>query len=284
MIMNISLECLVPYGALVATILSLLFTRNFFLQGGCLGLSVVLAWYYGKVDIEGLGLLAVFGGVGFFFKKAPKEGLLHKILLLGLVIVGVGFYLHKIPGFHNDLVLKEVVLSSHAWPFSMYFNFDKVLAALSLAVALGFHENQVTPWMTYKVVTTILGCIGTILVFSLALGYVAWEPKFPSIFWLWALNNLLMVCFAEEFFFRGFIQKNMTFYTSNKWIPIIVGAILFGISHYGGGPSYILLATIAGLFYGYAYATTGRLLTSMVVHFSLNLTHILLFSYPALRF
>jgi membrane protease YdiL (CAAX protease family) len=132
--------------------------------------------------------------------------------------------------------------------------------------------------------TTILGCIGAILVVAFVLGYVDWDPKFPSIFWIWALNNLLIVCFAEEFFFRGFIQKNVASYISNQWIAIAIGAFLFGAYHYGGGFSYILLATVAGLFYGYAYAATGRLLTSIVVHFSLNLTHILLFSYPALRF
>ncbi len=42
------------------------------------------------------------------------------------------------------------------------------------------------------------------------------------------------------------------------------------------------LATIAGLFYGYAYWKTNRLEASILVHFGLNLIHFVAFSYPAL--
>ncbi|APZ30631.1 MAG: CPBP family glutamic-type intramembrane protease [Rickettsia conorii subsp. raoultii] len=46
---------------------------------------------------------------------------------------------------------------------------------------------------------------------------------------------------------------------------------------------YIALSTICGFFYGYAYYKTGKILCSMIVHFGLNLCHVLLFTYPALK-
>ncbi|WP_231289965.1 CPBP family intramembrane glutamic endopeptidase [Rickettsia australis] len=46
---------------------------------------------------------------------------------------------------------------------------------------------------------------------------------------------------------------------------------------------YIALSSICGFFYGYAYYKTGKILCSMIVHFGLNLYHLLLFTYPALK-
>nr|WP_324602901.1 CPBP family glutamic-type intramembrane protease [Rickettsia conorii] len=46
---------------------------------------------------------------------------------------------------------------------------------------------------------------------------------------------------------------------------------------------YIALSTICGFFYGYAYYKTDKILCSVIVHFGLNLCHVLLFTYPALK-
>lgn len=63
----------------------------------------------------------------------------------------------------------------------------------------------------------------------------------------------------------------------------LVQAALFGVGHYKGGIPYVIFASIAGLFYGYAYDKTKRIESAVVVHFGLNLTHFLFFSYPALK-
>nr|WP_323811184.1 CPBP family glutamic-type intramembrane protease [Rickettsia conorii] len=46
---------------------------------------------------------------------------------------------------------------------------------------------------------------------------------------------------------------------------------------------YIALSTICGFFYGSAYNKTDKILCSVIVHFGLNLCHVLLFTYPALK-
>nr|WP_245207581.1 CPBP family glutamic-type intramembrane protease [Rickettsia fournieri] len=40
---------------------------------------------------------------------------------------------------------------------------------------------------------------------------------------------------------------------------------------------------MCGFFYGYAYYKTDKILCSVIVHFGLNLCHVLLFTYPALK-
>jgi membrane protease YdiL (CAAX protease family) len=44
----------------------------------------------------------------------------------------------------------------------------------------------------------------------------------------------------------------------------------------------VLLATIAGLFYGAAYLRTRRIEGAILTHFALNAAHFLAFTYPAL--
>jgi membrane protease YdiL (CAAX protease family) len=69
---------------------------------------------------------------------------------------------------------------------------------------------------------------------------------------------------------------------SMEMAPLAISSLLFGLDHYEGGLTYILLATIAGLFYGHTYWKTTKIETSISVHFSFNLTHFLFFSYPSM--
>ncbi|MGM0785563.1 MAG: CPBP family glutamic-type intramembrane protease, partial [Pseudomonadota bacterium] len=52
------------------------------------------------------------------------------------------------------------------------------------------------------------------------------------------------------------------------------------IAHFPGGVAFVLVATGAGLLYGLVYLWAGRLIGAVLVHWGLNLTHLLLFTYP----
>ncbi|MFD1791571.1 CPBP family intramembrane glutamic endopeptidase [Ochrobactrum teleogrylli] len=112
------------------------------------------------------------------------------------------------------------------------------------------------------------------------------DPKIMPYLGIWAVNNLVFVAFAEEVLFRGMIQGRLLAYSYYRcWHPafaIAISAVLFGMLHYQGGLSYVALATVAGIFYGMAYYKSGRLISAIAVHFLLNLTHALFFTYPAL--
>ncbi|WP_338140494.1 CPBP family intramembrane glutamic endopeptidase [Cardinium endosymbiont of Oedothorax gibbosus] len=99
------------------------------------------------------------------------------------------------------------------------------------------------------------------------------------------MHNFFLVCMEEEIIFRGFLQnalqnalKNYT--SKNELWAIIITSSVFGMVHFQGGLTYIGLATIASVCYGYTYYKTGKILCSMIVHFGLNLLHLLLFTYP----
>ena len=56
--------------------------------------------------------------------------------------------------------------------------------------------------------------------------------------------------------------------------------MLFGLAHAGGGLVLIVVAALAGIGYGLAYAATRRLEASVAAHFTLNSLHFLAFTYP----
>ena len=122
-------------------------------------------------------------------------------------------------------------------------------------------------------------------VLATAAEFVSWDPKWPAILAVWLPANLFLTCVAEETFFRGLLQRNLARALRGR-VPapalaaLLVAAVAFGVAHVAGGATYVLLATLAGVGYGAAYHLTGRVEASILVHYTLNLAHLVLFTYP----
>lgn len=137
----------------------------------------------------------------------------------------------------------------------------------------------------HKTVCIIAFCaIAFLLIPALLINYISFAPKLDPNIILWTLNNLFFVCTAEEAIFRGLIQNKLQQkfqqFTYGAQAALVIAAALFGLAHFRGGISYILLSSLAGLFYGFAYQKTQRIEAAILVHFLVNLAHILLFTYP----
>ena len=272
----------------------------------CLLLSILSLWIPVKNKIKpwqlGLGLtliLALVGqlasviailAIGVFYALVStyqRSSSYSKSICWGLsILLGLSLELHLIPGFHNLLVLDKVQLTNDALPFTLYLNLDKTAVGLCI---LGLTLNLTTKTHEWKTLLKQVGyrlplIILVILALSYALNYVKFEPKLPQILWLWVISNLFFTCLAEEGLFRGFIQEALSRfpYKYSAAIAIVVPALIFGLIHYPGGINYVFLATVAGVLYGWIYHVTKRIEASILAHFLLNLTHILLFTYPAL--
>jgi membrane protease YdiL (CAAX protease family) len=70
---------------------------------------------------------------------------------------------------------------------------------------------------------------------------------------------------GEEFLFRGVIQAAVARSSGQVWLGIAVGALAFGLAH-PISRAYIVLATLVGAYLGWLAATTGNLLTPILVH------------------
>ena len=248
-------------------------------------LSLISAFYFQYINIYAIAALACYYGICFFYSKSTKP-FIKISLLLAIILTSFLFFLHLVPGFNNPVVLNQHQFSSSSVPFTLYLNFDKTFIGLILLTFFVSKESLVKVLQPKTIVIITLITIAVLLGPGIFLRHINWDPKVGSEMIIWSLNNLLFVCVAEEMLFRGVIQNKLetTFKDINygKIIALSIAAILFGIAHFKGGLVYVILSTMAGVFYGYAYFKTRRVENSILVHFLLNQCHLFLFTYPKL--
>ncbi len=247
-------------------------------------ITLIISVASGVSNILAISSILVFYGLVFSYSKVRK---IHKnILWLLICALGLGLELHAIPGFHNLLILDKVQFTSDALPFTLYLNLDKTIVGL---IIVGFTLPRIDSYNSWKemlkqVTLKLPFVLLIIMILSFIFGYVRFEPKLPKELWIWIVSNLFFTCLAEEGLFRGFFQEFLSSfkYKYCEYVAIFIPAIVFGLIHYPGGVKYVILATVAGILYGWIYKVTRRIEASIVAHFVLNLTHILFFTYPAL--
>ncbi|MFC4276078.1 CPBP family intramembrane glutamic endopeptidase [Achromobacter aloeverae] len=242
-------------------------------------LDLLLSW-------EALAILAVLFIAGCAVQPRRHPSLRfcgHAIY----VATAVALSIHVLPGFDNPMVINAMRTTPDAAPFTMYLNLDKPLAGFWIVLAL--------PWMACRrfwrqafpaTGLALALAVPICMILAVALGMVHWAPKIPPYSLIWILNNLLLVCVAEEAFFRGYVQGGLSRLLGNGELARngawILSAVLFGFAHYAGGWRWMLLAGVAGLAYGLAYRR-GGLRAAVLTHFGLNAVHFFFFTYPALQ-
>ena len=290
--MNLSsIAVSLPYVTLALLVATLFTIRCRKIIAVVLAAQIFLAFIYGIMNSLGLSAVAAFWAIcALHWRNLSSKEWLNTVRILLIAAIAIGFANHMIPGFHNMRVFEGILISPHAVPFTMYLNFDKTIAAVILAMTSGLLFKQSGSFgmkAARETVVIFALCISLLVPLAVLSGYVNFEPKFPETFWLWAFNNLLFVCFAEEVIFRGLIQTQLIRMANrcqiSPFIPIFISALLFATAlpgHFQGGLPLIAFSAFAGLFYGYAYYRTNRLEAAILVHFMVNVCHFLLFSYP----
>jgi membrane protease YdiL (CAAX protease family) len=273
------------FAALTLAVLSLWIPRpawSWMVPGA---LALAFAFVSGLIDHRAaLGLLA-FAAACIAANRArglPAAVAAHAIM----VAIGAGLFLHLMPGFDNPRVIGEVVIGHDALPYSKFLNFDKGLAGLFL---LGLYAPdrvacdkgiRHVPGMLWRLAVTVV----VVMALSFAIGYVRWDPKLP-VFWpIWTWSMVILTAMPEEAAFRAVLQTGIArrFDAAPPAAAIVVAGLLFGIAHLAGGPGLVLLATVAGIGYGWVYASTGSIGLAILTHAGLNAMHLLFFTYPAL--
>lgn len=288
-----AISSLLPYFTLGLFIVGLFLTRSRIILAPLFAAQLVFAFIQGIINPLGLFAIVAFWGLcTLHWRHLSTKEWYNLIRIFALSLVAIAFASHMVPGFHNLRLFTGILISPSAAPFTMYLNFDKTIAAVVLVMASGLFVRQANPFGIKTLRNTVLIsalCIAVLIPLAILSGYVQFDPKFPEVFWFWAFNNLYFVCFAEEVIFRGMIQSHLMT-LAHRWkispfIPIVISAILFAVAlpgHRQGGLDFMAFTVVAGLFYGYAYHRTRRLESAILVHFIVNVTHFLFFTYPML--
>jgi len=212
------------------------------------------------------------------------------------VLVGLLFFVYALamglallPGFNRVELVAPQVLSAGAAPYSIGVGFPKVVTGILILGLI--NPLLVRSWKELGPVLArafpvfaITAAVGMAVV--VLMGYSSFAPKWTALFLLFAPINLFFTCLSEEAFFRGFVQQELSRVGARPVVAagaaLTVGAILFGLAHFGGGLNYVVAATVAGFGYGWAFMRTQRIEAAMTVHFGVNAVHFLLFTYPRL--
>ena len=93
-----------------------------------------------------------------------------------------------------------------------------------------------------------------------------WLRQLPPA-WLF---TFFFIAVPEELFFRGWMQ-NLLERRLGRTAALLVTAVLFGLAHFNKRAQhfnwrYVLLATIAGVFYGRAWRQQRRVAASAITH------------------
>lgn len=104
-----------------------------------------------------------------------------------------------------------------------------------------------------------------------ALHFISFHPRQHSLAHIAAaaLVTFLLTAVPEELFFRGLLQ-NLLEPRLGRLRALGITSVLFGLSHFHKGAvfnwRYVLMAAIAGVFYGRAWRARRQLLASSVTH------------------
>lgn len=256
------------------------------------GVMFLFACFFGllshQIEPYGVLVIVVTGYALHYTEKKSAHPVKRMIAGIVALCAAYGLGAHIIPYFHNLKVLSNVYISKDGIPFTLYLNVDKAIVGLfilGLTQPLLSNKEEWTSMLKETIPRTVL-FVFILVLLALMAGEVHFDPKLPESLPIWLITNLLFVCVAEEGFFRGLIQKNLAVFFRGfvwgNWIAVVIASLLFGFAHYAGGIAYSIWGTIAGLGYGWIYQKNNRIEGSILAHFSLNVIHFLLFTYPAI--
>jgi membrane protease YdiL (CAAX protease family) len=193
---------------------------------------VVFCWQDALVGVWLMGIVLLHQLQGVWNVPANLDFVAR--LYVTAVAAEIWILIRTLPGFGYTLSISAGVLRAVA------FNFG---AFTCIAIPLGF-----------------------------ALHYIRWNPRWPGILQFLAayLEIFLFVAWLEEAFFRGFLQNLLSRSLKSRLRGRLVASGLFGLSHIFHAPvpnwRYVLVASVAGWFYGGAFQSTGTLFAPTLLH------------------
>jgi membrane protease YdiL (CAAX protease family) len=131
-------------------------------------------------------------------------------------------------------------------------------------------------WPDWKIgLRELLFYTPIVIPLGLVLGFLHLHWLMPP-WWLplaW-VYTVLFIAIPEEIFFRAWMQNLLERRIGRSW-ALIATSIVFGLSHFNKRAlhfnwRYVLLATIAGLFYGRAWREDRRAAASVITHASVD--------------
>lgn len=240
--------------------------------------------------------------------------------LFGIAIVVVSYFVGQIPltaVLYARLSADSTLGSEDLLNFETSMNFEQMgidknvgflLLIIIFAFALGglylvvkyLHNKNFKDLITPKVTVDfrkILFAFGFWMILTLLMEglYYIISPENYTFRWSGSSFMILLVISLlflpiqtsfEELFFRGYIMQGIAYFTKNKWLPILLSSVFFGLVH-GTNPEVAeygfwtmqLYYLLAGLFLAIITVLDDGLELALGVHAATNIGGATLFTY-----
>ncbi len=205
------------------------------------------------------------------------------------IIVGIWVAVKPFPNHWWDFSM-----SHWLWPFpgGQLAYVMTILLCLNVALAvfvllrrldgIGYSIGWGRNW-SFFILASFLAFALIAIPLGTGMHFIQFEPRWSE--WkslpLTALSILFFTAWPEEFLFRGLLQNTLSRASKSEVAGWWTASVLFGFSHITnlGFPNwrYVVLATIAGVFYGWTWRRTGSVFASALVHGAVDTTWHFLF-------
>lgn len=171
-----------------------------------LGLALLTALWLER--LAPLAALVSLAGLLLAWRTPTLPPPWRGVALTLVLLWSLALTLHLVPGFDNLRVLDKVQAGPASVPFTLYLNLDKPLIFFALLLAIpGLLGPGGT--MRWRPLALLILPLAALLITAWQLGALKPEAGLPHWWWLFAFNNLLFTCVAEEALFRGCIQQGV---------------------------------------------------------------------------
>jgi membrane protease YdiL (CAAX protease family) len=172
------------------------------------------------------------------------------------------------PGGHLAYVLTVLVAVNAALA-----SFLLVRKAKGVGYSIGWGNRW---WMVVVGSYAVFACIAIPL--AIKMHFMAFAPQWHR--WTTyaglSIGILFFTAWPEELLFRGLLQNFLMKASTSDLGGWIIASVLFGFSHITNmhfpNWKYVLLASIAGMFYGWTWKKTGSIFASALVHAGVDAT------------
>ncbi len=278
------------FALIIFAIASLWIHKNPYLWGSLFGTSYFLGMISGVVLLKSVFSIVILFCAYLFLNTEKPKGWLRLLPVLIITLFSFGLIFHRVPGFVNWPILRNIALSAKSYPYTLFWNYDKALLGLfPLALFIPLFKTK-SNWKKVIPKTLLISLFTFIILLGLSyfFNFIAWDPKLPRFLPSWIIANLFFVSIAEEAFFRGFLQKELTDAIPSRhsaWFAILFVSLLFALAHifFIQDPRYLVLTFVASFLYGTIFHLTKAIESSIFSHFLVNLIHLLLFTYPTMK-
>ncbi len=186
----------------------------------------------------------------------------------------------------HDVAALAVIVAAYflrwlriAWPLPTLGLFPKLfLADIALYCFLVIRRPEGSSYSLVPAKSALrIGLREWLLYFPIALAlgeithFIHFHPVVPQLGTVLAsvILTFLIVALPEELFFRAILQ-NLLETRLGRTGALLAASVLFGLSHFNHGAAfnwrYVLLASIAGIFYGRAWRAERQIFASIVTH------------------